>query len=193
MKPLKVIVVTLLAGGISIGTAIFGQRWISENPRIERLTDRGADRLHTLPDFRLKDLDGHEIASSAWAGKVLVLNFWATWCDPCLSEMPLFIRTQQALHEAQVRFVGIAVDRPEDVKAFLAEHPVNYPILIATPEVLALSKRLGNRLEVLPFTAIFDPRGRLIHSQIGEMTAEELQARLGHLVETSNARVSVTP
>ncbi len=187
MKPVKVIVVTLLAGGISIGTAIFGQRWIGENTLVENLAERNTERLQTLPDFRLSDLDGQEVASSAWAGKILVLNYWATWCDSCVTEMPLFIRTQEAMRESGVRFVGIAVDRPEDVKAFLVEHPVNYPLLIATPEAIALSKRLGNRLEVLPFTVIFDQRGRRIHSQIGEMTAEELQTQLAALIEGGTA------
>jgi peroxiredoxin len=192
MKPVKVIVVTLLAGGISIGTAIFGQRWIGENTLVENLAERNMDRLQTLPDFRLSDLDGREVASSAWAGKILVLNYWSTWCDSCVTEMPLFIRTQEAMHESGVRFVGIAVDRPEDVKAFLVEHPVNYPLLIATPEAIALSKRLGNRLEVLPFTVIFDQRGRRIHSQIGEMTAEELQTQLAALVEGATAPTART-
>jgi thiol-disulfide isomerase/thioredoxin len=192
MKPFKVVLVTLLAGGISIGTAIFGQRWINESKPVGMLVERSHDRLQTLPDFRLVDLDGREVASNAWAGKVLVLNFWATWCDPCLSEMPLFIQTQERLREAGVLFVGVAVDRAEDVRAFVVDHPVNYPLLIATPEVLALAKRLGNRLEVLPFTVIFDRHGRRVHSWIGEMTPEELNEQLAPLTDGRGPRVSGT-
>lgn len=182
MKPMRVIAVTVLAGSISIGAAIFGQRWIGESPLLERLTEHTADELNTLPDFRLVDLSGREVASNAWAGKVLVLNFWATWCPPCIEEMPSFIRAQERLHDDGVQFVGIAVDRPEDVKAFIADHPVNYPLLIADTTVVALAKRLGNRLEVLPFTVIFDRRGRRIHSQIGGLSAEELGAKLEPLL-----------
>ena len=181
MRPLKVILVTVLAGGISIGAAIFGQRWMGESPLIEGLSDRNADRLQALPDFRLLDLSGRELASNVWAGKVLVLHFWATWCNACIAEMPTLIRAQHALRESGVQFVGIAVDRVEDVKTFLVDHPVNYPLLIADANVIGLAKRLGNRLEVLPFTVIFDRHGRRVYSEIGGLTAEQLKTQLDRL------------
>ncbi|ADC62833.1 TlpA family protein disulfide reductase [Allochromatium vinosum] len=197
MKALKVILVTALAGGISIGTAIIGQRWVEfENADSGRDTERfelQAESLQTLPDFRLTDLEGREVASNAWAGKVLVLNFWATWCPPCLSEIPRFVEIQERLRESGVQFVGIAVDQVEDVRAFVAEQPVNYPLLIATPEVLKFSVQLGNRLEVLPFTVIFDRHGRRVHGQIGELSAEELAELLNPLLVREGPRVSRTP
>lgn len=194
MKPLKVILVTVLAGGISIGTAILGQQWLSaerDTPPVnaERLLPH-TDVLPTLPDFRLTDLDGREVASSAWAGKVLVLNFWATWCPPCLQEIPHFVAMQEQLRESGVQFVGIAVDEVEDVRAFVAEQPVNYPLLLATPDVLKLAVQLGNRLEVLPFTVIFDQHGRRIHGQIGELTAAELSAHLEPLLVRTGPHIS---
>jgi len=197
MKALKVVLVTALAGGISIGTAIIGQRWVEfENADSGRHTERferQAESLQTLPDFRLTDLEGREVASNAWAGKVLVLNFWATWCPPCLSEIPRFVEIQERLRESGVQFVGIAVDQVEDVRAFAAEQPVNYPLLIATPEVLKFSVQLGNRLEVLPFTVIFDRHGRRVHGQIGELSAEELAELLNPLLVREGPRVSRTP
>lgn len=197
MKALKVILVTVIAGGISIGTAIVGQRWVdfedSVGDRQAARSERRTDPLQTLPDFRLTDLEGREVASNAWAGKVLVLNFWATWCPPCLSEIPRFVEIQERLRESGVQFVGIAVDQIEDVRAFVAEQPVNYPLLIATPEVLELSVQLGNRLEVLPFTVIFDRHGRRVHGQIGELSAEELAEYLDPLLVREGPRVSRTP
>ncbi|MTW22195.1 TlpA family protein disulfide reductase [Allochromatium palmeri] len=197
MKPLKVILVTVLAGGISIGTAIVSQHWIGaeegDGGGRQAHSEHSTEPLQTLPDFRLTDLDGHEVASSAWAGKVLVLNFWATWCPPCLSEIPRFVEIQERLLESGVQFVGIAVDQIEDVRAFVAGQPVNYPLLIATPEVLKLSVQLGNRLEVLPFTVIFDRRGRRVHGQIGELSAEELSEYLDPLLVREGPRVSRTP
>ncbi|WP_295399751.1 TlpA disulfide reductase family protein [uncultured Thiocystis sp.] len=188
MKPVKVIMVTFLAGGISIGAAIFGQRWVLESPLIEGLGKRPETGLQTLPDFRLPDLDGHLVSSNAWAGKVLVLNYWASWCPPCVRELPRLIRAQEVWSESGVQFVGIAVDHVEDVKHFVADAPVNYPLLIADAEVVALSKRLGNRVEGLPFTVIFDQRGRRVFSRIGEMTADELEAQLAGLVEPDGHR-----
>jgi thiol-disulfide isomerase/thioredoxin len=183
MSALRVGLVILLAGGISIGIAIVGQRWI-EAPKLEEgLSTRHAAPLQTLPELGLPDLAGREVNSADWAGKVVVINYWASWCPPCVREIPLFIQTQEALGDAGVQVVGIAVDRIEDVEKFVADYPVNYPILIANPEAVALSKRLGNRVEGLPFTVIFDRRGRRVFSRTGEVTAAELQAELDALVK----------
>jgi thiol-disulfide isomerase/thioredoxin len=184
MSAIRTGMVILLAGGISVGVAVVSQRWI-EAPKLDAgLSVRQSAPLQTLPDFGLTDLSGAKISSDAWAGKVVVVNYWASWCPPCVREMPLFIETQQALGEAGVQVVGIAVDRLEDVEAFVAQYPVNYPILMANPEAVALSKRLGNRVEGLPFTVIFDRSGRRVFRRTGEVAAAELKAELGALVET---------
>ena len=178
MNPAKVVLVTLLAGGISIGTAIFGERWLAQR---NAGSDNGSGetaQLQTLPDFRLPDLSGREVASSTWAGKVLVLNYWASWCPPCLREMPMMIRAQEALRERGVEFVGIAVDRPEDVRSFVADYPLDYLVLIGSPESVELSRRLGNRFQGLPFTVVFDAQGRRVFSRTGEVEAEELASVL---------------
>ncbi|MFB1485890.1 MULTISPECIES: TlpA family protein disulfide reductase [unclassified Thiocapsa] len=178
--------VILLAGGISIGVAVVSQRWIDAPKPEAGLSVRQSAPLQTLPDFGLTDLTGLEASSEAWAGKVVVINYWASWCPPCIREMPLFIQTQETLGAAGVQVVGIAVDRREDVEAFVAQYPVNYPILMATPEAVALSKRLGNRVEGLPFTVIFDRRGRRVFSRIGEVTAAELKVELDALVKSED-------
>lgn len=188
MKPIKVVVVTVLAGGISIGAAIFGQRWVGENAFDGGLSARHEPGIQTLPDFRLPDINGHLVASNAWAGRVLVINYWASWCPPCVRELPLFIRMQESFRDSRVQFVGIAVDHVEDVKAFVSNYPINYPLLIANPDVIALSKRLGNRVEGLPFTVIFDRRGRRVFNRIGEVTADELESQLAALVGTGPSR-----
>jgi thiol-disulfide isomerase/thioredoxin len=185
MSAVRVVGVTLLAAGISIGTALFGEHWLARERPAEDGGSGGAAQIQILPDFRLPDLDGHEVASTAWAGKVLVLNYWASWCPPCVSEMPLFVRTQEALGGRGVQFVGVAIDRPTDVKGFIARNPVNYPILIGDPEAVEMSRRLGNRLLGMPFTVIFDRRGQRVFSRIGEITGAELQAQLDRLVDAA--------
>ena len=180
----KVILVTVLAGAISIVSAIFGQRWLGDGKPLEivlpRLIDHGSDRLDSLPELRLPDTEGREVASSAWAGKVLIVNFWATWCPPCLREMPLFMEAQAANERLQV--VGIAIDSKESVQGFLAEHPVNYPILLGDIQTIELSRRLGNRLQGLPFTVIFDNLGKRTYSQVGEVTRTTLDKQLTPLL-----------
>ena len=193
MRPVKVVLVTLLAGGISIGMAIFGQQWIGEGPADDGPPDQGASLLETLPDFQLNDLDGREVRSSAWAGKTLILSFWATWCPPCLAELPMLVRYQEMLRGTGVQVVGVAVDKPEDVRRFLTEHPLNFPLLIATPEAIALSKRLGNRLEGLPYTVIFDQQGRRIFGKLGSVSEDELRTRLATLVALPDTGTPETP
>jgi thiol-disulfide isomerase/thioredoxin len=183
MSTVKVVVVTVLAGGISIGAAIFGQHWLAGTKFDTAAPARGG-HADTLPDFRLPDLAGREIASSSWAGKILVINYWASWCPPCVREMPTLIRAQQAYDPGQFQVVGIAIDTQDAVEHFLVDHPVNYPILIGNVDSVEMSRRLGNRMHGLPFTVIFDRHGRRIFSQVGEVSAPTLEAQLAPLLPT---------
>ena len=184
MKAGKVLSVAVLAGVISVGVAVFGQRWFSEGRTLDISLplkwDRSGDMLDRLPQFKLPNLQGEKVSSSAWDGKVIILNFWATWCPPCLREMPLFIELQERHKQLQV--VGIAIDTREEVAGFLEANPVNYPILLGETQAIEMSRRLGNRLQGLPFTVIFDNRGRRIHAQVGEMTRTALDKHLSALL-----------
>jgi thiol-disulfide isomerase/thioredoxin len=185
----KVVLVTVLAGAISIGLAVLGQRWLDESKGFalqlpKSLVDKG-DRLEVLPEFRLPDTGGVEVSSKAWAGKVLVLNFWATWCPPCLREMPLLTEVQQAHGDESLQVVGIAIDEPGSVQRFLADNPVGYPVLLGDTDAIEMSRRLGNRLQGLPFTAIFDRAGRRVHAQVGEVTRTSLSEHLEPLLQQS--------
>ena len=189
MTTARIVAVTMLAGVISIGFASFGQRWLGDPESLELPLPinraKGTDRLDQLPDFRLPDVSGRELASSEWAGKVLVLNFWATWCPPCLRELPLLEEVQQASKEASLQVVGIAIDSKEEVERFLSEHPVSFPILLGDTEAVDMSRRLGNRLQGLPYTVIFDHRGKRVYGQIGEMTRTSLSKHLDPLIPGS--------
>jgi thiol-disulfide isomerase/thioredoxin len=174
----KVILVTVLAGALSLGAAIFGQRWLDLERAKSPSGVRGAGTLQSLPDFQLPDLTGRQIQSSTWAGKVLVLNFWATWCPPCRRELPLFVEVQKRYGATDLQVVGIAIDAKDEVKGYLSQHPVNYPILIGDTQAIELSRQLGDRLEGLPFTVIFDRFGKRMYSQLGEVTHSILQEQL---------------
>jgi len=181
----RIVLVSVLAGTISIGFAIFGQHWLGDGKGLNlplNLTTSGDDRLDRLPDFQLSDLTGREIHSSSWAGKVLVLNYWATWCPPCLREMPLFAEAQERYADAGLQVVGIAIDKREDVAAFMAANPVAYPIMLGDTDAIELSRRLGNRMQGLPFTVIFDRSGKRVHAQVGEVTESSLGNQLAALI-----------
>jgi len=126
-----------------------------------------------------RDLDGQPRSLGQFEGKVLVVNFWATWCTPCREEMPAFVRLQRRWAGNNVQFVGLAADEPEKVARFGRELGINYPLWTGEPDVMPLSKRLGNRLGVLPHTVILDRQGKVVESRIGVYSEPALDDLLG--------------
>ncbi len=183
MNPAKVLVVTILAGTLSIGAALIGERWFAQQD-VELGSGRQHDgRLATLPDLRLPDVAGREVASNAWAGKVVVLNFWATWCTPCLTEMPMLDALQRGLDPRRLQVVGVAIDAPDAVQHFLRENQVGYQILLGNADTVELSRRLGNRTSGLPFTVVFDALGRRVYIHRGEITPAEVREHILPLLQ----------
>jgi thiol-disulfide isomerase/thioredoxin len=120
--------------------------------------------------------DGRTLSMAELRGKPLVLNFWATWCAPCIKEMPDLDRFAKGFAKQGGQVVGLAVDNPKSVREFLARAPVSYAIGLAGFEGTDLSRRLGNTSGALPFTVVFDRNGRIAQRRLGETRSEELQA-----------------
>lgn len=120
-----------------------------------------------LPEPLLVDLGGGAHHLAEFRGKVLVLNFWATWCQPCRSEMKTFSDLQVRLGARGVQFIGIALDDPSTVKAYLRDFPVTYPIWVGGADIPAWADSLGNDLSALPFTVVFDPNGEKQQVKVG--------------------------
>ncbi len=118
------------------------------------------------------DLQDQERALSTYIGKPLVINFWATWCAPCIKEMP----DLQALHERypDVQFLGIAVDSKSNVQEFLQRVPVSYDILLAGPGGVKQMRSLGNKRSGLPFTVVFGSNGRVDERMLGQIDPQKL-------------------
>lgn len=131
---------------------------------------------------RLQDLQGKQIALAKWQGRILLLNFWATWCAPCREEIPLLVDTQHRYAGDGVQIVGIGVDSMDKILPFVTEVAIDYPILVDQTGGIALSRRLGNRTEVLPFTALIDRQGRVVSVKAGAWTAEQLAGELKKLI-----------
>ena len=135
-----------------------------------------------LMTARLPDIDGRPQALEQWRGKVLVVNFWATWCAPCRQEIPAFVKVQDKWSARGLQIVGIAIDDTDKVRPYVAELKINYPILIAGADGIELVRQAGNRLGGLPFSVVFDRNGGLVHSQLGGVSQQKLEALLEPLL-----------
>jgi len=128
------------------------------------------------PEFSLPDLEGTTRKLSEWNGKVLVVNFWATWCPPCRKETPAFVALQEQYGAQGLQFIGVAIDERDNVEAFADTYGVNYPMLLGDLDAINTSKQYGNRFGTLPYTVIVDRQGKINFIQRGELlktTAEE--------------------
>jgi thiol-disulfide isomerase/thioredoxin len=126
----------------------------------------------TLPEFSLGNLAGEPQSIHSWPGKPLLINFWATWCGPCLREIPMLKELQTARSDIQV--VGIAIDRRDAVEKFAGDMAFNYPILIGQSEAWEAAASLGVDIYALPFTVFTAPDGAILGVHTGELHAEHL-------------------
>ena len=130
--------------------------------------------VQAIFDARLPDLSGRMQSVAQWRGKVIVVNFWATWCPPCLEEIPEFVRMQSRLEARGLTFVGIAIDDLDKVRAFAGIHRINYPILVGDLEAMHLSELAGNARGGLPYTLVIDRGGQVRSQHYGGMTEANL-------------------
>ncbi|MFZ5573981.1 MAG: TlpA family protein disulfide reductase [Pseudomonadota bacterium] len=128
--------------------------------------------------LRFPDVTGQPQAMNQWRGRVVVLNFWASWCAPCREEMPDFAGLRDEYHAKGVEFVGIAIDSPGRVASFLRDYPVSYPILIGEGAATNLAERLGNPSGALPYTIVLDRDGRVVMHHLGRLHRGALDAVL---------------
>ena len=127
-------------------------------------------------DQRFPTPDGAELDMAALHGRPLVLNFWATWCPPCIKELPELERFHREWSPHGWRVVGLAVDNTKAVREFLLKQPLSFAVGMAGLEGTALSRQLGNEQGALPFTAVFDRQGRLAQRKLGQTDFQELSA-----------------
>lgn len=130
----------------------------------------------------LTDTQGVKQNLNQYQGKIIVLNFWATWCPPCREEMPELSQLHQEFQNRNVVVLGVAIDELALVKDFLQTSPVSYPIFVADIERMDLSNQLGNSQDVLPYTVIINADGSIIKTFFGRISkpliAETMQSIL---------------
>jgi len=180
MKPFHLaIIVAALGVGIGLGYSLYQKESVTVTTPKE-IADK-PEKLDRLPDFSFPDLQGNSRTSQEWQDKIVVLNFWATWCPPCRKETPAFIEVQSS-YPQQVQFVGIAIDDQQPVQDFADEFGINYPTLLGDMSAIEISRQLGNRFSGLPFTAIFNQSGKLVYQRTGEVKKTELTEQIKALL-----------
>ncbi len=131
--------------------------------------------VDTLPEFSLANIDGEQQSIGSWPGKAMIVNFWATWCAPCLREIPLLVEHQERYQDdLSLQVVGIAVDQIDPVKAFMEEMAFNYPVLVGQADAMDAAAAFGVDFFGLPFSVFTAPDGHVLGVHTGELHPEDL-------------------
>ena len=130
------------------------------------------------PDFTLSDINGTLVTAHDFDGNVWLANFWATWCKPCVEEMPMLSLLQQEYAGKGVKIVGIALDDAERAREFAVGMAISYPILVGQADVVVTGRRYGNNTGMLPFSVLIDTKGIIRWTHLGPLSREELEHQI---------------
>ena len=166
-RPLRALLIAV-AAAIALAGGILA-------PLTLRAEPPGTVDVSVLTVAQFKDLSGQTGSLERWQGQVLIVNFWASWCPPCLEEIPGLVRIHREWVGKGVQVVGIAVDSADNARVAAAQLDVSYPVLIAGMEVIDLTRRLGNRPGALPYTLILDRNRKVIATHLGIISEAELR------------------
>lgn len=174
-KILPYIMVIIIAGSAGFGFQRYLQNESRDLPPIIPKTVNNDVIGTTRPAFALKDLEGKTRNIDEWNGKVLLINFWATWCPPCKKEMPAFIELHEEYKSQGFEVIGIALDDEESVQDFVDTLGVNYTVVAAEYAGLELSRLYGNRMGALPFSVFVGRDGKIKLTKAGELSKADVE------------------
>lgn len=129
----------------------------------------------TAPDFSLAKLNGGQLNLADYKGKLVILNFWASWCPPCRAEIPAFVEVQEKYKDQGVNFLGVAIEDKQNVAKFIKEIPINYPTSYGVEEAYDVSAQYGNPDGALPYTLIISPEQIVLESYNGQLSEKILE------------------
>ena len=142
---------------------------VPDSPAAESLIGK------SRPDFTLGSATGERVSAADFDGRVVLLNFWATWCEPCREEMPMLSSLSEEFSDRGVQIVGIALDDVQQARDFLQELGIEYTNLVGTVDVMALSRAYGNQAGLLPFSVLIDQEGIVRQTWLGVLNEAELR------------------
>lgn len=121
---------------------------------------------------------GEVMNTTAWQDKILIINFWASWCPPCVEEMPMLSKLSGELDASKFVMIGVGIDSPSNIREFLTKTTVSYPVVIGGLDGSAWMKKLGNVEGALPYTVILRPNGSIALTKLGKITEDTLKSQL---------------
>jgi len=164
-----------LLAGVAAVAALAGVEFATRRFSTQEASAEALKQLWTV-EFEMPN--GEKLAFQSLQGKPLVLNFWATWCPPCVEEMPLLERFYQQHAANGWQVVGVAIDQPSQVKRFLGQNSISYPIALGGLGGTDLLKSLGNEQGALPFTVVLDAQGAVKMQKLGKLSEKEINSWL---------------
>jgi thiol-disulfide isomerase/thioredoxin len=167
----KALALAGVAGAAAAGGALVGALVVQSGS--------GAARLLAA---HFVDTDGRTRRLFEWQGRIVVCNFWATWCAPCREEVPLLVAAKQQYAARGLEIVGIGIDQAPKIREFAANYRVNYTMLVAGTEAIDIMRELGNKAGALPYTVLLDRSGRVAGQRLGAFRKEELAQVLTRLL-----------
>jgi len=141
----------------------------------------GSESNARRPDFTLPDLDGTDRSISEWDGNAMLINFWATWCIPCVREIPMLSELHNDYRDRDFQVLGIAVDTPENVREFLDRVDMDYLTLVEEQKSQEVAREFSEQFLGLPFSAFVDHEGRVLWVHAGEVHRAQAELVLNHI------------
>ena len=177
------VAVAALFGVMGAVVALYKKAPAPAAPQITTTAGAGAvtNAVTNLYAQSLNNLAGEPQPLAQWKGKPLLVNFWATWCGPCVQEMPELSHLADADKGARFNVIGIGIDSPTNMSEFAAKHQIAYPLYVAGMGGTELSKALGNTMGGLPYTVLIGADGQVIKTYVGKLKFDELRADLAKL------------
>jgi thiol-disulfide isomerase/thioredoxin len=186
MMDRRTVVILVLACLAAFGGWWLQDRWLNQPPP-QPAAPAGVKTLAVgdpVGAYRLPDPHGRMTALAKWHGKILLLNFWATWCQPCRQEMPMLASFQREHAQDGLQVVGIAMDQPQSAAAFLERVPVGYPILIGIDADPVPTTVFGDTAGMLPYSVLVGRDGRILATKLGPLDTRFLDDWLQRAAST---------
>lgn len=163
-----------LAFALTAGGAWYASRYYSARPSADHASQ-------TLFAQRLETAQGGQLELSSLRGQVLVVNFWATWCPPCVEEMPELNTLHKEFQSAspnRVNIIGIGIDSPSNIRQFAAKSSLDYPLLLGGTTGNELARLFGNEKGLLPYTVIIGQDGNTMKTMVGKVRIDALRDQI---------------